>query len=72
MVIKHLKDEKNQIYEDVTLYVDNSATIEKDYKITSLSELTVGNEATIGYITNDEGKNIASYILVESLEESKE
>lgn len=71
LVIKNLKDEKNQIYEDVTLYVDNSTTIKKNYKTISLSELTVGDEATIEYITDEEGKNKASYIWVEGLAESE-
>lgn len=69
VVIKQLKDEENDIYEDVDIYVDDATAIEKDYETIGLGDLAAGEDATIECTTNEEGKNIATYIFVKSEEE---
>lgn len=64
LVVKQLKDEVNQVYENVTFYVNDSTLIEKDYETVSLADLSEGEEVAVEYATSKEGKNIASYIQV--------
>lgn len=66
IVIKQLKDEKNQIYDEVAVYIDDSTTIEKGYETVSLSSLTTGDLVDIEYTTSDEGKKIATYIWIKT------
>lgn len=64
MVIKQLKDEENQVYENAVFYVNDSTLIESNYETVSLSDLSVGEEVSVEYVVSKEGKNIASYIQV--------
>ena len=66
MVIKQLKDEAAQTYEDVSILVGELTDIEKDYKTASLSELAAGDKASIVYTVNNSGENAASYIGIEA------
>lgn len=65
MTIKYLKDEENQVYEDLTIYIDNSTMIEKNSETISLPEINIGDEAVIEYNADNEGRNIATYIWLE-------
>lgn len=69
VVIKQLKDEDNEIYEDVDICVDGATVIEKDYETVGLDELAAGEDATVEYTANEEGKNVATYIFVNTEEE---
>lgn len=64
IVIKRLQDEASQAYEKMTVYVDGSAPIKKDFEGVTLSGLAVGDEVNVGYVLNEKKVNIARYISV--------
>lgn len=68
VIIKQLKDAKDKVYEEMTVLVDSSTNIEKDYNEAGLSLLAAGDEVTVDFATNKEGANIASYISAQSQE----
>ncbi|MFH0763054.1 MAG: DUF5666 domain-containing protein [Candidatus Omnitrophota bacterium] len=68
IVIKQLKDEKSLTYETVTVYVDNSTSIEDDYETITIAEIKAGDRVTVEYVTDKAGKNIASNIRVKPKE----
>jgi len=65
LIVKQFKDDQ---YEDIVIYVDRMATIEKEYKTVDFTKLVVGDKAEVEYTTDDEGNNIATYIWIESKE----
>lgn len=60
--IKQLKDEEALTYETITIYADNSTSIERDYETVILKEIKAGDEVTVEYTSDETGKNIASAI----------
>lgn len=66
LVVKQLTDEVNQIYQDVTIAVDDSTTITKGEETITLAALTAGEMATVVYIASSEGVNTAVSIQVEA------
>ncbi|MFH1621492.1 MAG: DUF5666 domain-containing protein, partial [Candidatus Omnitrophota bacterium] len=65
LIIKQFKDGQ---YKDMAIYVDGMTTIEKEYEMVDFTKLAVGDKAEVNYTTDDEGKNIATYIWIESKE----
>ncbi|MFH1622187.1 MAG: hypothetical protein ABIA97_03605 [Candidatus Omnitrophota bacterium] len=65
LTVKHFK---NGQYEDTAIYVDKMTTIEKEYEIVDFTKLTIGDKAEVKYTTDDNDKNIATYIWIESEE----
>jgi hypothetical protein len=73
LVIKHLTDEKAQTYENITVSVDNTTAVERNYENTTLADLKAGEEVTVGYTTDAQGKSVVGYIGVKIKEkENKE
>lgn len=64
LVIKQLKGETNQSYEDLTIYADESTFIEKNEEVVNLSDLETGEEISVEYYINETGENIAGHIWV--------
>lgn len=65
IAIKQLKDEESLTDKTVTIYVDNSTSIEKNYEVVAITEIKVGDRVTVEYATDETGKNIAGNIRVE-------
>lgn len=65
LIVRQFKDEK---YEDVTIYVDKKTTIEKGYETVDFAKLAIGDKTEVEYTADDKGKNIATYIWIESEE----
>lgn len=68
LVVKQLMNVEEGIYENVTISVTEATAIEKNYETVTLSNVMAGDKVSVKYTINEEGKMIASHILVESAE----
>jgi len=64
LVVKQLKDEKAQTYDNVTISIAAATAIDKDGTKAGLSELKAGDKVSVEYTANAEGVNVATSILV--------
>lgn len=67
-VIKQLKDAENQVYEDVTICVNDATVIAKGSETIGLGGLAIGSNVSVEYKTDESGNNVASLIQVETAE----
>lgn len=72
LVVKYLKDEAAQLYENATVYVDDSTVIEKNQEMITLGEVAPTDKVSVEYTTDSAGKNTATYIMVGITESSQQ
>lgn len=68
LIVTQLVNAEEGIYENVTISVTEATTIEKNYEAATLSIVMTGDKVSVQYTINEEGKMVASHILVESAE----
>ena len=57
-------DQDGKPPQDIEVYTNSSTTIEKDYSPIDLSQINIGDQVNISYMTDESGKNMAMEIIV--------
>lgn len=68
LVVNQLTNAEEGIYENIAVSVTDTTSIEKNNVTINLSDVVPGDTVSVEYTIDEEGKMVASYIIVEVTE----
>lgn len=68
LVVNQLTNAEEGIYENIAVSVTDATSIEKNNVTINLSDVLTGDTVSVEYTIDEEGKMVASYIIVEVTE----